>query len=97
MKSKSKSKGFKPPKDQNNPTIEEFAKMVESHDPTYVWSRDEAERLAGAAERKIIDTSRRILGDQATVPVWNRALQKKVVPSMMDEFFWRFSKESKSA
>lgn len=96
MKAKDKPKGFVPPKDQNNPTVEEFAKMVESHDPTHVWSRCEAERLAGAAERKIIDKARRILGDKATVSIWNKSLVRKVVPSMMDEFVWRF-RDSKSA
>ena len=96
-KSKSKSKGFIPPKDQSNPTIEEFSRMVECHDPTHVWSRDEAVRAAGAEERKIIDRVRRILGDATTVPIWNRSIYSKVVPAMMDEFLWKFRKESKSA
>jgi hypothetical protein len=97
MGKKAKSDMFKPPQNPSMPTIEEFARMVESHDPTYVWSRDAAERARGAEERKLIDKARRLLGDEATVAVWNRALRFKVVPSMIEEFLWRANRPQKSA
>jgi hypothetical protein len=79
---------FVAPSDPDNPTLEEFAAMVEAHDPTFVWSRNPADHERGEAEARLIEMARDSLGDTVAVPVWNRALTKKVVPSMMDDFFW---------
>lgn len=89
MKKSARKAEFKGPKDPSRPTIEEFASMVEAHDPTHVWSRNPVERDRGEAERSVIDEARRILGDKVTVPVWNRSMHRKVVPSMLGEFLWR--------
>jgi len=94
---KQQSKGFAPPADSANPTPQEFASMVEAHDPTYVWSRDEGERLRGQEQRDIIDMARDRLGDLVAVPLWNRAMHKKVVPAMLDEFLWRMRRPAATA
>lgn len=91
-KKEPKKKGFRPPEDPSNPTGEEFVLMVEAHDPMYVWSLDQAERERGDWERAAIDEARDRLGDSFSVPVWNRAMHRKVVPSMLGEFLWRVRK-----
>jgi len=79
---------FTAPSDPGSPTFEEFAAMVEAHDPTFVWSRNPADHERGEAEVRLIEMARDHLGDTVAVPVWNRALIRKVVPSMMDDFLW---------
>jgi hypothetical protein len=95
MRKKSKDARFVPPANSNRPTLEEFVRMVERHDPTHVWSRDETLREAGEQERKIIDKTRDRLGDEVAVPVWNRAMHKKIVPSMIEEFLWTVRRKNK--
>lgn len=85
------------PADPKRPTLDEFARMVERHDPTYIWSRNKTEREAGEHERRMIDRVREILGDELVVPVWNRAMRKKVVPSMIEDFLWRVRREKNKA
>jgi hypothetical protein len=97
MGRKAKARFFQTPRDPSNPTVEEFTSMVELHDPTHVWSRDEAEREMGAEERRLIDRARLALGDETTVPIWNRAMRRKVVPSMLVDFLWHVRREMKSA
>jgi len=92
-----KKKSFQPPRDPKKPTIEEFVLMVEIHDPTYQWSRDEAEREKREQERRTIDETRKILGDQIAVSVWNRAMHKKIVPSLLSDFLWTVRQESRIA
>lgn len=87
---KGPKRGFRPPEDPENPTQEEFVLMVEAHDPTYVWSRNPSERERGEWERAWIDAARDRMGDEASVAIWNRALRRKVVPSMVEEFLWKF-------
>lgn len=92
QKKKQPKKGFAPPADHDRPTADEFVRMVESHDPTYVWSTDPAERERGEWERSRIDHSREIIGDEVAVIIWNRAMRRKVVPSMIEEFLWKVRK-----
>lgn len=96
MKKKPRKADFCPPRDPERPTLEEFSRMVEAHDPTHVWSRNPEEKERGAAERMEIDRARLVLGDGATVPVWNRAMHRKVVPSMLGEFLWRVEQKAKA-
>ena len=95
MKKRSKDAGFTPPADPKKPTLEEFVRMVERHDPTHVWSRDELEKGVGVEERKFIDKARDHLGDRVAVPIWNRAMHKKIVPAMLEEFLWTVRRKKK--
>jgi hypothetical protein len=97
MGKKASQKSFQPPRDPKKPTIEEFVLMVAAHDPTYQWSKDEAERERGERERRMIDETRKILGDQIAVPVWNRAMHKKIVPSLLSDFLWKVRRDSRIA
>ena len=85
---------FRPPKNPKKPTSEEFALMVEAHEPTWVWSKDIQERTRGETERRIIDAARKALGDEKAVAIWNRSMHRKVVPSMLHEFLWTFKRRS---
>lgn len=85
-----KKKGFRLPEDPENPTQEEFLLMVEAHDPMYSWSRDPDAEERGEWERAWIDAVRDCVGDETAVPIWNRAMRRKVVPSLVDEFLWKF-------
>jgi hypothetical protein len=88
---------FKSPKNPKNPTIEEFSSMVESHDPTWIWSQDPDERERGEFERRAIDAARRQLGDEKAVGIWNRSMHRKVVPAMLHEFLWTSKRRPKTA
>lgn len=88
MGRKAKSVVFESPRNPSRPTVEEFYRMVESHDPTYVWSFDAEVRAAGTEERRVVNSARLALGDELAVPIWNRMLRRKVVPSMIEEFLW---------
>ena len=88
---------FKHPKDSKNPTIKEFVSMVEAHEPTWVWSYDPSERNNGERERQAIDATRIALGDEVAVGAWNRAMHKKIVPSMLHEFLWTLDKRKAKA
>lgn len=87
---------FRSPKDPKSPTVEEFSLMVESHDPTWVWSRDPEERAKGETERRIIEASRKVIGDQKAVEIWNRSMHKKVVPAMLLDFLWTVRRPKKA-
>jgi hypothetical protein len=97
MGKKASQKSFQPPRDPKKPTIEEFVLMVAAHDPTHQWSRDKTEREKGEQERRMIDEARGVLGDQIAVSVWNRAMHKKVVPSLLSDFLWAVRQESRIA
>lgn len=90
---KDSKKGFRPPQDPENPTQEEFLLMVEAHDPTHVWSRSHADRERGEWERSVIDMVRDRVGDSFAVPAWNRAMHRKVVPAMVEEFLWKVRRD----
>lgn len=71
-------------------TPELFEKMVEQHDPTYLWSNDQ-EYIEKELEReREIAKARDILGDETAVPIWNSLMNKKVVPSFLEEHLWHF-------
>jgi len=88
---------FKPPKDLKKPTLEEFASMVEAHEPTWIWSMNPQDRIQGESERMFIDAARKALGDDRAVSIWNKSMHKKVVPSMLHEFLWTFGRRPSKA
>lgn len=72
---------------------EDFREMVEKHDPTYLWSKDPRHIETEARRKREIDRARKILGDQISVPIWNQAIRRKIVPSFLDEHLWRVNHE----
>ena len=70
------------------PTPELFQMMVEDHDPTYLWSKNDAHIKAEKIKEKEILKIKTLLGDQITVPIWNQIIRKKVVPSFVSEYLW---------
>ena len=77
-----------------NPSVDQFVLMVESHDPTHIWSENDIEVEEGQRMRGIIDKARDFLGDEVAVRVWNSMVRRKIVPSMVDEFLWSMRKHS---
>lgn len=77
-------------------TPELFEKMVEEHDPTYLWSEnDQYIRMEREREHEIAK-ARMILGDATAVPIWNQAMRKKVVPSFVEEYLWKIETQTET-
>jgi len=69
-----------------------FKKMVEDHDPTYLWSKNQNHIEIEKNKEEEILKARNILGDEICVPIWNGLMRKKVVPSFVHEYIWEKSK-----
>ena len=70
-------------------TPELFQRMVEEHDPAYLWSRDPSHIERERQREAEIAKARRIIGYATAAPIWNRAMRKKIVPSFVEEYLWR--------
>jgi hypothetical protein len=69
-------------------TPELFEKMVEQHDPTYLWSNDQGHIEKELDREREIAKARDILGDETAVPIWNNLMKRKVVPSFIEDHLW---------
>lgn len=72
-------------------TAEIFQKMVEEHDPTYMWSQNKA-HIETEKEREVeIAKARGIIGDSVAIPIWNQTMRRKIVPAFVEEYLWSAS------
>jgi len=77
-------------------TPELFERMVEEHDPTYLWSENDPHIRMEREREQEIAKARKILGDATAVPIWNQAMRKKVVPSFVDEYLWKMEAQTET-
>jgi len=78
-------------------TPELFERMVEEHDPAYLWSENDLHiRIEREREAEIIK-ARKIIGDAAAVPIWNQAMRRKIVPSFVQEYLWKIETQMETA
>jgi hypothetical protein len=77
-------------------TPELFQRMVEDHDPAYLWSKD-PEHIEKERQREAeIAKARKIIGDAAAVPIWNQAMRRKIVPSFVEDYLWRIETKTET-
>lgn len=75
-------------------TPELFRKMVEEHDPTYLWSKNQT-HIEMEREREFeIDKARKIIGEKEAVTIWNQVMRKKIVPSFVEQYLWKMERET---
>lgn len=91
-----RTKKVKIRKAEGDITPEFFEKMVEDHDPTYLWSKNQNYIEIEKNKEKEIIKARQILGDEICVPIWNGLMRKKVVPSFVYEYLWTKAKHEHS-
>lgn len=88
MKTKTR-KSDKITRAEGNVTPELFQRMVDEHDPTYLWSENHRHIEIERQREAEIAKARNIIGDATAVPIWNQAVRKKVVPSFVEEYLWK--------
>jgi hypothetical protein len=78
-------------------TPELFQRMVEEHDPAYLWSENDTHIERERQREAEIIKARKIIGDTAAVPIWNQAMRRKVVPSFVEEYLWKMEDQKETA
>ncbi|NCA17733.1 MAG: hypothetical protein EBS90_11930 [Betaproteobacteria bacterium] len=77
-------------------TPELFQRMVDEHDPVYLWSENDAHIQNERHKEAEIEKARKIIGDEAAVPIWNQAMRRKIVPSFVEEYLWKIETKTET-
>ena len=78
-------------------TPELFQRMVEEHDPAYLWSENDLHIKIEQERQAEIARARKMLGDETSVPIWNQAIHKKIVPSFVEGYLWKITTKMETA
>jgi len=78
-------------------TPELFQRMVEEHDPAYLWSENDTHIERERQREAEIIKARKIIGDAAAVLIWNQAIHKKIVPSFVEGYLWKITTQMETA
>ena len=69
--------------------MDEFEKLVAAHDLTYSYSDDHRYWVKGEESMKKIHELMKTLPKEECVKIWNKYVDKKIMPGSREMFYWK--------